>query len=187
MTEDIVKPSRRGFFGLLASVLAAPAIVKATNIMPVRSFSSSGFLTLDDYADRILGPQVNSLYSGDIGGVSKQSLHEITRESVRMFVDTNSFLIDIVKQYQDAFDYTNGSQWGGDVVDNVAGAAAVVTLATKAEVTKRQLFGAPVAALASQAPSVGIAPRIGSTLRIRLPNDFTITTDRVKLRLKDDV
>jgi len=66
--------SRRGFFVGLAAAFAAPAIVRATSLMPVRSFGTSRILTIE----------------------------EMTREAVRLWKNSNAFLRNIDMQYVDA-------------------------------------------------------------------------------------
>jgi hypothetical protein len=39
---ELIKPSRRGFITGLAALVAAPAIVRASSLMPVRSIASLG-------------------------------------------------------------------------------------------------------------------------------------------------
>jgi hypothetical protein len=65
-----LKLSRRGFFAGLAASLAAPAIVRAGILMPVRAIAQPRVLTIQ----------------------------EITRASVRLFVNTNAFLADLDRQ-----------------------------------------------------------------------------------------
>lgn len=96
--NDIVL-ARRGFIGGLAALVAAPAVVKVESLMPVRGvplYSARNLLTVD----------------------------MITREAVRLFVNSNVFIQSINRQYNEEF--------------GVEGA------------------------------------KIGTTLRIRLPNDFRI-------------
>lgn len=74
----LLVPSRRGFLTGLASVLAAPAVVRAASLMPVRALQpavwylgpisaipclnvQTDWLTLDDYAERILQPAIKRL------------------------------------------------------------------------------------------------------------------------------
>jgi len=50
---------RRGFIGGIAALIAAPAIVRASSIMPVRSFA--GALSLEEYSVRLLTPTSDAL------------------------------------------------------------------------------------------------------------------------------
>lgn len=69
--------SRRGFLAGLVSALAAPAIVQATNIMPVKVMPD--VLTLDEYFDRVMSPNL-------------LTLQMIVHEAVRQFQNTNAYL-----------------------------------------------------------------------------------------------
>lgn len=93
---------RRGFLSLIGVGLAAPAIVKASSLMPVK-------------ADIIL-----PVYRSN----NLLTVQMITRESIRLFTESNAFLRHINEQYEKEF----------------ASAGA----------------------------------KIGSTLRIRLPSDYTV-------------
>lgn len=144
MTEAIV-PSRRGFITGLASLLiAAPAIVKATNIMPVK--------TVDHWLTVV--PQ-RHIYGGGRSGGKIWAMDQITREAVRMFRNTNLFLQEIDKQYREDYAFVGGEQWPdefrpqgaktGDqpnplIPDKLALAAAAVAVAPvvlKTPVTRR--------------------------------------------------
>lgn len=68
---------RRGFISGIAALIAAPAIVRAASLMPVRSFDGS--LTLADYAHRYLGPAVDAnefyrVYMAEDGAVRKEHI-----------------------------------------------------------------------------------------------------------------
>lgn len=71
--------SRRSFIGGLAALVAAPAIVKAASLMPVRSIP----LVAVDRGNTYL------------------SINEFTREAVRLFQETNLFLENIDRQYDE--------------------------------------------------------------------------------------
>lgn len=109
--------NRRGFLSVLGIGISAPAIIKVASLMPVKSFAPD-FLTLDDYSERILAPSLarNNLLTANM----------ITRESIRLFVNSNVFLQNMDKQYEKEF-----------------GRAGAV---------------------------------IGSTLKIRLPSDYSVQT-----------
>jgi hypothetical protein len=93
----MVDLSRRSFLRGLGAVLAAPAVARVTQLIPPLERARLNYL----------------------------SLHQIARESIRMFLGTNAFLTNIDKQYQDIF--------------------------------------------AADA-------KVGTQLRIRLPNDYRLTT-----------
>jgi hypothetical protein len=46
--SEIIRPSRRGFIGGLIGLIAAPALVRASNIMPVRSIPIEAFGAIPD-------------------------------------------------------------------------------------------------------------------------------------------
>lgn len=90
MTSDILLPSRRGFllaaanFGLAAAgVIAAPAIIKATSLMPVRAWETDAITTYSR----------NSLLT----------INMITREAVRLFKNSNLFLQNLDAQYAEIY------------------------------------------------------------------------------------
>lgn len=47
--SKIIQPTRRGFLVGMGLVLAAPAIVRASSLMPVRSFNDRSHLIPDDF------------------------------------------------------------------------------------------------------------------------------------------
>jgi hypothetical protein len=116
----MIESSRRGFIaGLAGLIVTAPAIVKATSIMPVKA-SLQPILTLDDWVGRLsVRPEWNV------------TLAEVTRDAVKRFRNSNSLLQRTARQYAEDFDYVAGQQWA--------------------------------------------EAKIGSQLRIRLPNDFIVT------------
>jgi hypothetical protein len=71
--SNLLLPSRRGFLTGLGACFAAPAIVRAASLMPVRAWDiglregpalvQPDWLTLDDYHTRVLQPMVNTLRS----------------------------------------------------------------------------------------------------------------------------
>jgi hypothetical protein len=113
---DVVILARRGFIGGLIGLIAAPAIVKASSLMPVK-------------ADLVLP---------SLGGNNLLTVDMITRESIRMFCNTNAFLKNYDRQFDEEFavedakigstlrirlpndyllsDANNGWQWPNDMV-----------------------------------------------------------------------
>jgi hypothetical protein len=81
-----VNLSRRGLFLGLGASLAAPAIVRVASIMPVRR------------------PPVTATCK-----INWTMLEKITRESVRMLKNSNSFLQNIDRQYDDCFAETGAN------------------------------------------------------------------------------
>jgi hypothetical protein len=121
MADQLLIPSRRGFLaGLGAFAFAAPAIVRASSLMPVKALSTVQEEPVFMYP--LLGAEAEWFEEAatyQITG-SLLSVNEITREAVKLFVNSHKF----ISQYDDEF--------------NKAGV------------------------------------KIGSTIRIRLPGDFTI-------------
>lgn len=80
--------SRRSFLAGLGSLLAAPAIVRAEILMPVRG---------------IIVPtrNMNSLLT----------IEMITREAIKLFVQSNAFLQNIDLQYRERYAFASGPQW----------------------------------------------------------------------------
>lgn len=102
--------SRRGFITSLAAALATPALVRASSLDFVPSVPKilrPGFLTLDDYAERILRPQIETLVQAQadslLYGLTSPSLQLITRESARLFKNSNAFLAHLSAQYDNEF------------------------------------------------------------------------------------
>lgn len=52
-------PRRQFITGLISFAAVAPAIVRASSLMPVKAYS---YLTLDDYLERILNPMLDRLH-----------------------------------------------------------------------------------------------------------------------------
>lgn len=80
----LLLPSRRGFLTGLGALFAAPAIVRFSSLMPVRAL-------IDESADEsvfAIGPLL--------------SLNAITREAVRLWKNSNAFLL-VNGEYQEAF------------------------------------------------------------------------------------
>lgn len=81
---------RRGF---LRGLIAAPAVVKAVSLMPVKQvpIPPPRFMTLADYERDILRP--NTLLI----------INQITREAFKLFANTNRILQGIDSQYANEF------------------------------------------------------------------------------------
>lgn len=56
----LLVPSRRGFLTGLSALLAAPAIVRFSSLMPVRALPLS--ITLEEYARLALQPAINRYF-----------------------------------------------------------------------------------------------------------------------------
>ena len=61
---------RRQFLTGLASLIAAPAIVKVSSLMPIKSLKPELYklITLDDYLEHIMKPMVDKLNQQIIDG-----------------------------------------------------------------------------------------------------------------------
>jgi len=77
--------TRRGFLGGLLALVAAPAVVRAASLMPVRVMPDEEVLV--QLARR------NSLVT----------LNQITREAMRLFNSSNAFIESLNKHYDDSF------------------------------------------------------------------------------------
>jgi hypothetical protein len=146
------KPSRRGFLAALGcGIIAAPAIVRAASIMPVKAIENFTLdnegpcffyesLKLHEFADRYPSAIENAaefeIVRAPPPQISYKRWNEITREALEMFVNSNEFLENINKQFDEEF-FNTGA-------------------------------------------------KVGTTLRIKLPKDFTIRAE-TKLRLRSDV
>lgn len=80
---EIIKPSRRGLLAGFATLFAAPAIIKIAKLMPI-SVPEEEILIL---------PKCNGLLT----------INMITRESIRLWKNSNAFLQNIDKQYDNSF------------------------------------------------------------------------------------
>jgi hypothetical protein len=80
-TMNNFQQSRRSFFAGLGALIAAPAIVRAASLMPVAPRQIVRVRLPNDY----------TVLSG------------ITRESVRFFMETNSFIANISRQHEEQF------------------------------------------------------------------------------------
>ena len=89
---EVAAPSRRGFLGVLFGLVAAPAIVRATSLMPVRVLPSEEVL--------------NGLYIDEVYPVTESSLltiQQITREAVRRWKSPNLFMQNIEGEFGRVF------------------------------------------------------------------------------------
>src|SRR5271156_2524686 len=87
--------NRRGFLGGLLAVMAAPAIVRPEILMPVRS---------------IIFPSAPKIIV--TGAHGSLQIDVITREAIRLFQNSNKFIQAINMEYDEAFAFVGGSQWG---------------------------------------------------------------------------
>lgn len=96
------------------------------------------------------------------------TLNQITREAMRRFRDSNRFIRDSEGQYYDDRVFYEGEQWDKvwlEAVDNQ-------DVRSGAEINARY-----------QAAFVADGAKIGSQLRIRLPNDFIVLNEPVPVAL----
>lgn len=95
--------SRRGFFGVLAAVVAAPMIVRVESLMVLPRPSvilPPGLVALE--------PQTAVEYAV---GNNLMTIDMITREAVRLFQNSNKFLQAMQFQWKDDFAFTEGNAW----------------------------------------------------------------------------
>lgn len=90
-------PSRRGFVGGLLGLFAAPAIVSASSLMPVKALRSISMRSITDYV-----PDFDAIDRLDVLFGSTPQM--ITREAIKMWADNNTFIQNIGREYDDAFD-----------------------------------------------------------------------------------
>lgn len=77
---------RRSILKCLVGLVAAPAIIKVSSLMPVNAaLQPNSMLTID----------------------------QITREAVRLFVNSNKFLREMDEQYREDYAFVAGEQWDG--------------------------------------------------------------------------
>ena len=76
--SEFIFPSRRGFIGGLLALVAAPAVVRASSLMPI-------------------WPEPKRILT----------LNEIARKAVRLFMNTNVFIQNIHAEYDDEFNRLN--------------------------------------------------------------------------------
>lgn len=94
--------SRRGF------LIAAPAVVASASIMPV---SAKSLLDVVNSEMRLVGQRC---YPGSVGGAkSLFTIDMITREAVKLFTESNAFLKNLDRQYDETF---NGQLRVGDTL-----------------------------------------------------------------------
>lgn len=113
--------SRRGIVGVLSGLIAAPAIIKVADLMPIKPVRWSG---IPEYVPLRPAVKLDVLYGhlklGDtltfagedlarrqfvvtkVGDDSRLSIDEITREVLRDFENSNKFLASVDQQYEDA-------------------------------------------------------------------------------------
>lgn len=107
---------RRSLLVGLAALITAPAIVKAGSIMPVNSKLVSK-MTMDelvqwriDQAGAAMERQLaDAVMYGS--GNSQMSVDQITREAVRLFKNSNSFIQGLDAQYALDYKFMDGEQW----------------------------------------------------------------------------
>lgn len=75
--SEIIQPSRRNFLRLGLAALAAPAIVRATSLMPIKAFEPE----LQQFVVTAIENRGNLL-----------AIDKITREAVKLWQESNVFL-----------------------------------------------------------------------------------------------
>lgn len=90
----MIEQTRRGLITGLISLVAAPAIVRAAILMPVKAVNLStvdvvnlahqqtGYMTLDDYAERILLPRLRALRA------ARSEWYDLWAETARLVTTT---------------------------------------------------------------------------------------------------
>src|ERR1700730_12826133 len=97
--SSVLVPSRRGFLtGLAASLFAAPAIVRAASLMPVKALAEGQLVTRLDVLYGSFHIRPEWALQCDIS-----SINQTTREADRLFTESNEFLQNINSQYDEAF------------------------------------------------------------------------------------
>lgn len=96
--SELLVPSRRGFLGGLLGLIAAPAIVKATSLMPVRAERLE--VRIGDRVS-IEGLEEEYEITGQSNGLL--TINKITREAIRMWHNTNEFVKNTNMQYDEEF------------------------------------------------------------------------------------
>lgn len=105
--------TRRALLTGLVAFAAAPAIVRAESLMPVRTEiirpSVGKFLRIRLPNDFIIsdGPGLGLTSSGN----SLLSINLITREAVRLFQNSNAFIQFINRDFEREFGYNDGINW----------------------------------------------------------------------------
>lgn len=79
--------SRRGLIAGIGALIAAPAIVKASSLMPV----TGGIVTRP------------ALVRWPYAGKSLLTINQITREAIKLFCNSNQFIQNIDRQYDAKF------------------------------------------------------------------------------------
>ena len=128
--SELIIPSRRGFLAGLVGVIAAPAVVSITNIMPV-SAAFAAYRTRAQIVEDALAAIVEDVLAADVQYCENSLLttEEIIRDGVRFIRNSNKFLLELDSQWNNAFSGQNA--------------------------------------------------KIGTTLRIRLPQDYTIEAEHL--------
>ena len=92
--SEIIRPSRRGFFGFVGALVAAPAIVRSDSLM------------------RIVGvhPRADAVFSGlfvdetyVVNSNILLTLNQITRKAIRQWKNSNLFMQNIEGEYNRVF------------------------------------------------------------------------------------
>lgn len=104
---ELPQQSRRGFVaGLGTFFAAAPAIVRATSIMPVRACERPPIYTLADYTHDLDSTAVAHYRGGNL-----LTIQQITREAIKLFQNSNEFIKQLNAQYAREAAFYEGQQW----------------------------------------------------------------------------
>lgn len=106
MAEQLLRPSRRGFIAGFGALLAAPVVIKASALMPVRTPLLLRELIVTLPSSMQIGDTVTI-----IGDNRLYTLNEITREAVQLFKNSNKFLEQITEQCEKDFELAKPIQW----------------------------------------------------------------------------
>jgi len=60
MTNNLLVPTRRGLIKVLSGIIAAPAVIKASSLMPVVAHKTIG-VTFDEYLDMLVRERMEAL------------------------------------------------------------------------------------------------------------------------------
>lgn len=96
--------TRRGLITGLVAFAAAPAIVRAENLMPVRAEIIRSFFGIDLATNEGTAAII-------LREKTYLSMQMITRETVRLFTNSNAFIQSINRDFEREFGYNDGINW----------------------------------------------------------------------------